>query len=184
MHGGNANRTPEISTGHHLQSPAGSRLTGLFRFGGQSLASLPLLPLGTEPPLFNHDRNPKVKVCAMSENNQTNSNGRGGARKGAGRKPGAATSKTREIADKAAEGGITPLEYMLTVMRDDSTHEDDRIQAQREAMRFEAAKAAAPYIHPRLATVEHTGANGGPVETVSRIELVALSDSGTDRASS
>ncbi len=93
----------------------------------------------------------------MSENNQTNSNGRGGARKGAGRKPGAATTKTREIANAAADDGLTPLEYMLRVMRDDSDHEDPRIQAQREAMRFEAAKAAAPYIHPRLAAVEHSG---------------------------
>jgi hypothetical protein len=93
----------------------------------------------------------------MRENNQTNSNGRGGARKGAGRKPGSATKKTREIADAAADEGVTPLEYMLRVMRDESDHEDPRIQAQREAMRFEAAKAAAPYIHPRLAAVEHSG---------------------------
>ena len=28
-------------------------------------------------------------------------------------------------------------------------------------MRFEAAKAAAPYIHPRLAAVEHSGPDGG-----------------------
>lgn len=92
--------------------------------------------------------------------NQTNSNGRGGARPGAGRKKGSATKKTREIADRAAEEGITPLEFMLNVMRAPSDHEDPKIQAAREAMRFEAAKAAAPYVHPRLAAVEHTGAEG------------------------
>ena len=70
---------------------------------------------------------------------------RGGARPGAGRKPGAATKKTREIADKAAAEGVSPLEYMLGVLRDEK---------QPTAMRFEAAKAAAPFVHPRLSTVE------------------------------
>lgn len=94
----------------------------------------------------------------MSENIQTKSNGRGGARVGAGRKAGSATKKTREIADRALAEGISPLEFMLAVMRNDSTHDDPRVQVQREAMRFEAAKAAAPYIHPRLQAIEHSGA--------------------------
>jgi hypothetical protein len=95
-------------------------------------------------------------------NIQTKSNGvgRGGSRKGAGRKPGSATKKTRLIAEKAMADGVTPLEYMLSVMRADSAHEDPKVQIAREAMRFEAAKAAAPYIHPRLAAVEHSGPDG------------------------
>lgn len=88
--------------------------------------------------------------------NQAKSN-RGGARKGAGRKPGSATKKTRQVADKAAAEGLTPLEFMLNVMRADATHEDPRVQVAREAMKFEAAKAAAPYIHPRLQAIEHSG---------------------------
>lgn len=100
--------------------------------------------------------------------NQTNSNGRGGKRTGAGRKAGSATKRTREIADRAAEEGITPLEYMLELMRAPSDHHDEKVMIAREAMRFEAAKAAAPYVHPRLAAVEHTGAGGGPV-TVAAI---------------
>lgn len=86
--------------------------------------------------------------------------GRGGRRTGAGRKAGSATKRTREIADKAAEEGITPLEYMLQVMRASSEHEDPKIQIAREAMRFEAAKAAAPYMHPRLQATEHSGPGG------------------------
>ncbi|MEH6697208.1 MAG: hypothetical protein V7672_00770 [Brevundimonas sp.] len=70
---------------------------------------------------------------------------RGGARPGAGRKPGATTKKTREIADRAAAEGVTPLEYMLTILRDDE---------QPPAMRFEAAKAAAPFVHPKLSNIE------------------------------
>lgn len=99
------------------------------------------------------------------ENNQKKSkesNGRGGARPGAGRKTGAATKRTREIADKAAEEGITPLEFMLQIMRTEPEQPDGeefdwRLHQMRLEMRFEAAKAAAPYIHPRLAAVEHSG---------------------------
>lgn len=91
----------------------------------------------------------------MSANNQTKSNGRGGRRPGAGRKPGSATQKTREIADRAAEEGITPLEYMLNIMRSDPPEtEDPRLMLEAMAMRFEAAKAAAPYVHPKLSAIE------------------------------
>lgn len=90
----------------------------------------------------------------MTAKNQPISNGsgagRGGARKGAGRPKGAETRRTRLIAQQAAAEGVTPLEYMLRVMRDESVSPDPRVQAAREAMRFEAAKAAAQYCHPRL----------------------------------
>lgn len=99
---------------------------------------------------------------------------RGGARLGAGRKRGSATKRTREIADKAAENGITPLEFMLDVMRKPYPEDADAtVKASYDAMRFEAAKAAAPYVHPRLAAVEHTGKDGGPVQ-VERIERVVV----------
>lgn len=97
----------------------------------------------------------------------------GGRRPGAGRKPGTANKRTREIADKAAAEGITPLELMLRIMRDEACPEDANL-AQKTAfhsLRFEAAKAAAPYIHPRLANVDK------PVQ----IELLkgSLSDHGS-----
>ena len=41
----------------------------------------------------------------------------GGKREGAGRKPGAITKRTREIAEQAASEGKTPLEVMLDNMR-------------------------------------------------------------------
>lgn len=94
---------------------------------------------------------------ARLENNQDSSS-HGGARKGAGRKAGSATKKTREIADKAASEGITPLEYMLNVMRTESPDfEDVRLLVAHRAMQFEAARAAAPYVHARLAAVELKG---------------------------
>lgn len=79
---------------------------------------------------------------------------RGGARPGAGRKPSALTTKTREIAERAVEGGITPLDYMLTVLRDET---------QTASARFEAAKAAAPFIHPKLSNIEASGPGGAPL---------------------
>jgi hypothetical protein len=72
----------------------------------------------------------------------------GGRRAGAGRKPGSVTRKAREIADRSIELGLTPLEYMLILLRDERQDPDKR---------FEAAKAAAPYVHARLAAVEVTG---------------------------
>jgi UDP:flavonoid glycosyltransferase YjiC (YdhE family) len=69
---------------------------------------------------------------------------RGGARIGAGRKPGAASTRTREIADAIAEG-LTPLEYLASIYRDETKDEMRRI---------DAAKAAAPYVHAKLANIE------------------------------
>jgi hypothetical protein len=42
---------------------------------------------------------------------------KGGARKGAGRPKGGKTKRTREIAQKLALTGLTPLEVMLKAMR-------------------------------------------------------------------
>jgi hypothetical protein len=88
---------------------------------------------------------------------------RGGARKGAGRKPGAATKRTREIADKAAATGMTPLEVMLDTMTElvERAHEVKRqgAAATDDVLRLmigaaNVAKDAAPYMHPRLTSVE------------------------------
>lgn len=72
---------------------------------------------------------------------------RGGPRSGAGRKKGSVT-KHRKIAAEATMRAIgsemTPLEFLLTVMR---TDED-------KSRQLDAAKAAAPYVHARLSSVE------------------------------
>lgn len=76
---------------------------------------------------------------------------KGGARPGAGRKAGIPNRKTAELIEKVAQSGLTPLEYMLSVMRDESCNRETRL---------DAAKAAAPYVHPRLATIEHGQKDG------------------------
>lgn len=82
----------------------------------------------------------------------------GGARTGAGRKAGVLTSKTRAIAEQAIADGITPLEVMLHAMRA-KYGEGDLVAA------AALAKDAAPYVHPRLAAIEQSGPDGGPVPT-------------------
>ena len=52
-----------------------------------------------------------------------------------------------------ADGEKTPLDFLLGVMRD----EKQDIQ-----LRLMAAKAAAPYMHRALKSVEQSGADGGP----------------------
>lgn len=52
----------------------------------------------------------------------------------------------RKLAAAAEGEGLTPLQYMLSRLRaSDATPEEKRW----------AAEKAAPYMHPRLATVEH-----------------------------
>jgi hypothetical protein len=70
-------------------------------------------------------------------------NGHGGARVGAGRKPGHASRRTREIANGALKEGITPLEFLLKVMRDETAP---------LPLRCEMAVAAMQYCHPRIST--------------------------------
>lgn len=83
----------------------------------------------------------------------------GGKRPGAGRKPGSTTQKTREIADKAISDGMSPLEVMLTAMR---KHAEAEMWDEAASI----AKDAAPYIHPRLAAVEHKGPDDGPIQII------------------
>jgi hypothetical protein len=81
---------------------------------------------------------------------------RGGRREGAGRKPGSVARIDYEARQKAHASGLTPLDYLLSVMRDES-------EGKRE--RLDAAKAAAPYCHARLTSTELSGPDKGPIET-------------------
>ena len=78
-----------------------------------------------------------------------------------GRKKGTPNKATAQVAADIAATGETPLEFMLKRMRDEAAD---------PMLRFEAAKAAAPYVHPKLAAIEHTGKDGGPIETVDMTE--------------
>jgi hypothetical protein len=83
---------------------------------------------------------------------------RGGKRPGAGRKPGTANRKTREIADKAAADGITPLEVMLDTMRRlwDEATKGGKFDLGKALAACAVGKDAAPYLHPRLQQIDST----------------------------
>jgi hypothetical protein len=66
-------------------------------------------------------------------------------RKTGGRKKGAVNRATAEARAAAEATGVTPLNYMLSVMRDAKAE-----PKRRDAM----AIAAAPYLHPKVSPVE------------------------------
>lgn len=63
-----------------------------------------------------------------------------------GRKAGTPNKATAAKAMAVEQAGLTPLDFMLKVMRDESVDLQERMQA---------ARAAAPYVHPRLASKEY-----------------------------
>lgn len=73
---------------------------------------------------------------------------RGGKREGAGRKAGTINKASARTREAIAASGLTPLDYMLQVMRDEQKPFD---------VRLDAANKAAPYVHPKLTAVEHSG---------------------------
>ena len=131
----------------------------------------------------------------MIENNQKKSKKpapsktKGGARPGSGRKEGSLTKRTREIAEVAAAQGITPLEVMMSAMMalykeagncsrdhhdygDKANEHDDGHAAMITENRIKLlnmaatiARHAAPYVHPRLSAIEHTGKDGVPLQS-------------------
>mgnify|MGYP006950406200 FL=1 len=71
----------------------------------------------------------------------------GGARPGAGRPPGSLNKRSGEAIEKVAEAfpNWSPLQHFATVANDESLE---------PAIRLDAAKAAAPFMHPRPKAVE------------------------------
>jgi hypothetical protein len=78
------------------------------------------------------------------ENNPPKSK-RGGARPGGGRPKGVPNKVTLVREAMIAESGLTPLQFMLNKLRDDQASDEDRKWA---------AQNAAPYVHPKLSSIE------------------------------
>jgi hypothetical protein len=107
---------------------------------------------------------------------------RGGKRPGAGRKAGVLNKRTQEIAAAATKSGKTPLEVMLDNMHfamdeagkalekilnaDQKDMDDFKALVRLRMIAQECAKDAAPYIHPKLANIEHSGNQDAPIKTV------------------
>ena len=78
-----------------------------------------------------------------------------GAPKSGGRQKGTPNKVTGERREAIVASGLTPLEFLVEVMRN-VEHE--------YYVRIDAAKAAAPYIHPKLSSVLVKGDADEPLE--------------------
>ena len=91
---------------------------------------------------------------------------RGGRQKGT---PNRATA-AREAEVEAS--GMTPLDYMLAVLRDEEASAEDRKWA---------AQHAAPYVHPRLAQQQFKGPDGGNI-VVQIVRFCDIEEEAADEA--
>lgn len=78
---------------------------------------------------------------------------KGGERKKAGRPKGAVSKKARIQEMQVVNSGMTPLEFLVSVYRNEDLPMNERI---------DAAKAAAPYVHKRM-----------PVQLEAKIDVTA-----------
>jgi hypothetical protein len=97
-----------------------------------------------------------------------NGNGHGGRRNGSGRKAGGSNLRTREaraFAEQARDQGVTPLDAMLQCMRKHHAAGDlDRAA--------EVGRWCAPYLHPRLSSVDVAASLTAPPPPIQFIEVV------------
>lgn len=91
---------------------------------------------------------------------------KGGSRQGAGRPRGSRGKRTKDSIARAEALGPTPLEVLLESML------EARAQGQR-AEAVDCAKAAAPYVHPKLAPSAAPPASGSVCD---EMDLGAFSD--------
>lgn len=78
-----------------------------------------------------------------------------GVAKFGGRKKGSRNRANVRREKEIAKTGETPLAYLLRVMRNPNKPAEERLNA---------AKYAAPFVHPKLTSVEHKGEGGGPIQ--------------------
>ena len=101
-----------------------------------------------------------------------------GERRG-GRQKGTPNKKNAEKIAALEAGGVMPLDYMLDLLRQPVQIDADvRDRIAMQAMRFEAAKAAAPYCHPKLSNIEHTGKDGKDLILPPEIYIVGVAGRG------
>ena len=79
---------------------------------------------------------------------------RGDSSLGGGRPKGTRNRVASAQCEAAPAAGETPLDYMLRVMRDANAGDDRRDKM---------AVAVVPYLHARLASMEHKGDGGGAI---------------------
>ena len=100
---------------------------------------------------------------------------RGGRRPGAGRPKGAVSRMSDKARAAASQTGVLPHEFLLGVMRGNPIGCNERPSL---TQRLDAAKAAAPYFAPRIASFTHNGAitmepsSSSDLETARRLAFL------------
>jgi hypothetical protein len=112
-------------------------------------------------------------------------NGWGGARPGSGKQRGHPTMR-KEILQFRDKYPLLPVEYFLQVLNERVQEVDDKNKKVFDSEgkpvykkfshdeKMKAAEDAAPYVHCRLASIEVSGPDGGPVKHA--FDLTKLSD--------
>lgn len=77
---------------------------------------------------------------------------RGGARPGAGRPKGSANKMSQKAREEAAEAGMLPHEFLAAIARGEMIGDHEPTFEER----MDAAKAAAPFFAPKLASTQVT----------------------------
>ncbi len=85
-----------------------------------------------------------------------------GQPKSGGRRRGTRNRASARREAEVRESGVTPLEYMLAVLRDETADIEDRKWA---------AEAAAPYVHPKMLPVAARRDDGKPVDDDMPVDM-------------
>ena len=85
-----------------------------------------------------------------------------------GRPKGARSKTTLEREAKLAASGMLPLDFFLAMLRDETIKVGGKDYEPTMADRMWAAEKAAPYIHPKLASLRHSGDDDQPIVHVFR----------------
>ena len=103
----------------------------------------------------------------------------GGRRNGSGRKKSVPNRVTNDLRLRLLASGKSPLEFLTDLFRapEPTPRKDESILAFVERRkqwahdRLEAGKAAAPFYHSKLATIEDTGKDGGASQHVTHMQV-------------
>jgi hypothetical protein len=115
-----------------------------------------------------------VKTIQRAEKPKRKGNGWGGRRRNSGRPKGTFKRWKPKMENFILEGahkGELPLDFMLRVMQNPACP---------MFLQLELAKICAPYKHPKLQSVQHSGDPNNPVHTVGRIERVVVDPTDSD----
>ncbi len=89
-----------------------------------------------------------------------------GQPKSGGRRRGTPNRASARREAEVRESGLTPLEYMLAVLRDETAAKEDRQWA---------ATMAAPYVHPRLQPIVSRDDQGKPIDDDTAFDMREIS---------